>query len=394
MDIERRVLDNGLKVFIERKPIRECAAYLVVNAGWVNDTVPEIGHVVEHLQNSGSKLYSKRGALNYVRCNAFTEFQTTKYVYECFFPEDLLRVLKNLREVLLRPHIRWLDRELIVVRKDLEESSSREGRLDERIFAIISPKHDKLIPSNRTSRLSLDKIDSAACCDFFDRFYSPGNSFLYVTGGLNSGLEEGIGCFERIREKGYAKPVTLPVERVLEKRLEFSRKGIEKPFVKIAHQLPPFSGLSLQRNIAKTFLFRYLAEDYGPMNRRLRDIHGLCYSFDIAVSYSGNAGEAILRVETEPDNFSLVEKEYFKALSQISLKGIGKDILETFRKGYQIQLIHKATHFDLNRIFHEILHNLQPSDIEQAVDHVDKEDVAYVARMLLDRGYVVAKGLS
>jgi len=394
MDIERRVLDNGLRVFVERKPIRECAAYLVVNAGWVNDTVPEIGHVVEHLQNSGSKLYGKRGALNYVQCNAFTEFQTTKYFYECFFPEDLLRVLKNLRKVLLRPHIRWLDRELVIVRKDLEENNSRERRLDERIFAILSPKNDRLFPDCKTSLRSLDKIDAAACCDFFEKFYVPNNSFLYVSGGLDSGLEEGLACFARIKSGAEVKPVKSPFERVLKKRVEFSRSSMEKPFVKIAHQLPPFSGLSLQRNIAKTFLFRYLAEDYGPMNRRLRDIHGLCYSFDIAVSYSGNAGEAILRVETEPDNFSLVEKEYFKALSQISLKGIGKDILETFRKGYQIQLIHKATHFDLNRIFHEILHNLQPSDIEQAVDHVDKEDVAYVARMLLDRGYVVAKGLS
>ncbi len=394
MDIERRVLDNGLKVFIEKKPIRECAAYLVVNAGWVNDRTPEVSHVFEHLQASGSGIYGKRGALNYADCNAFSEFQTTSYFFKCFFPDDLLRVLKNLSRVLVTPHIRWLDRERAAVKNELNENRCPETRLDERIFAIISPKHDKLIPSNRTSLLSLDKIDSAACCDFFDRFYSASNSFLYVSGGLNSGLEEGLACFERIKGNGGVKPVKLPFERVLDERVEFSRKKMEKPFVKIAHQLPAFSVLPLQTNIAKNFLFEYLGEDFGPLNRRLRDRLGLCYDFGIGTTMTGNAGEVILRVEVSPEDFLLVEKEYLKTLAQLSLKGISRDILDTFRKKYLIQSIHKENHFDLKRILNEVTYGLQPSQIERAIADVCKEDVAYVARLLLDRGYVVAKGLS
>ncbi|MBW2970502.1 insulinase family protein [Candidatus Woesearchaeota archaeon] len=393
MDFERRVLKNGLRVFIERKPIGECAAYLIVKAGWVHDSIPEISHVLEHLQASGSRIYGKKGILNYAKCNAFTGFDNTMYYFSCFFPEHLPNVLKNLSRVLSRPHIRWLDRELGSVNKELNEDNCAEARLDERIFSILSPKHDRMFSDNKTSRLNIDKIDVFACCDFFGSFYVPCNAFLYVSGDLNSELEEGLLIFDRIKRGKIVKPVKLPKERVLEKRVEFSRRKIEKPFVKIAHQLPALSALPLQKNIAKTFLFEYLSEDFGPLNRRLRDKKNICYSYSIGLSYTGNAGEVILRVEAEPDCFPDVEKEYLKTLGQIALKGISKEILETFRYAYKMQLIHKASHFDIKRVLNEIDYNLQPSDIEQAVAHVSKEDVAYVARMLLDRGYVVAKGL-
>ncbi|MBW2970422.1 insulinase family protein [Candidatus Woesearchaeota archaeon] len=393
MDFERRVLKNGLRVFIERTPVRLCAAYLNLDVGWVNDTIPEISHVFEHMQGAGCKVYGKRGALNYAGTNAFADFQNTCFFYHDFFPDDLLKVLKNLSKALLRPHVRWLDREKKAVGRELDENSCPEAKLDDRIFAILSPKHDKLFSSTKVSLLNLDRIDVPACCDFFDSFYSPSGAFLYVSGGLNSGLEKGIACFERIKKGNSVKPVKLPVERVLKRRVEFARKNMEKPFVKIAHQFPGFSGLSLQMNIAKNFLFNYLNEDFGPLNSRLRDRFGLCYSYAIGSSFTGNCGEVILRVETDVDNLPLVEKEYLKTLTQIALKGISKEVLDTFRKKYKVLLIKGENQSDLNRVYNEVARGLHPADIEQAVAHVTKEDVAYIARMMLDRGYVVAKGL-
>ncbi|VVB81552.1 Peptidase M16 inactive domain protein [uncultured archaeon] len=384
-------LENGLKVYLELIPIRESSAYLVVNAGSINDRVPETAHVVEHMQCSGSRLYGERGTLNYATTESRTEDIRSIFYFSCMFSEDLSRALKNLSLVLAQPHIRWLDRERSSVRGQLKDLENPYAAIGDQIFSVLFPETSKLLPSLKKRLYGVGRVNVDVCREFFNQYYAPGNSFLYIGGKLSSDFDKAMAKFRNTPVRKPVKNADIPKEKTLESRVEIREKWAgHNGNITIAYQVPLYPDVSLTEHTARIILANLLSEDYGPLYRRLRDKKKVCDGASVEFNKVGKAGQLNFDFAAHPKNFSLIENEFRQALTHIAIKGIRNDHLESFRKAQSISRLHMMNHPDINRIFTKLDYGVDADDVDTAISRVSQQDVSNVARMLLNRGYVVA----
>src|SRR3989344_9284956 len=130
---EKLVLDNGLQVLLDPKPLEKCGVMLIVNSGNSNDVVPGTAHLLEHLQGAAAKVYGDAEELNYVDDrNATTAYEMTHYHFFDILPEHLDFALGNLLKVLSPMNIPVIDREKNAVRNELSGRQEPHNKFNER----------------------------------------------------------------------------------------------------------------------------------------------------------------------------------------------------------------------------------------------------------------------
>ncbi len=399
MPLEKITLDNGLKVYVARKPIGKCGVYLIVNAGSAMDKVVETAHVAEHLQGANCRVYGDRFPLNYAVCNATTHGIKTDYFFCRFLPKHLETAVDNLSRVLLPPDLTILDREKSAVFHELKMQNNAGQHMKFKACKALFPVHYKRKPDIHKRLHSLKNITPEAVMNFWSRHYSPANSKLILAGDLPDNPDKLLDKFASIPQKGDApKEFEYEEESEISGRIEIKERirDDQTGSICIAYRSPTFPyGQSLREEAAKLVLTNYLCNDSGPAYQRMRDEKNLCYG--LTVGYTGCFGksdEFSFGAGTgNPELIEKIEEEWVKILQEVAEKGVDEKVLETQRNGLEIQIADVAKDTDIDGLIMEIDFGVSRKDLYASVESLTSQNIQKAAQYFAKKPYVVSIAL-
>lgn len=222
--VKSLTLENGLKVIVCEKntnPMVQVEVWYRVGSKDEWDGVRGMAHMFEHMMFRGSQKFKGEGDI-YIKliekmggsANAYTTFDRTVYLQEVVAAhvEKVLEMEADRMQNLILDQ-KVLDTEREVVGEELRLGQNNwYQRLNEDRYTHLYP----LAHPYKVDVIGyLDEITNfttGQCRDFYDKFYSPNNAFIVVTGNVKA---EDIF--------NYAKKYFLPIK----KQLPFNEKKQE-----------------------------------------------------------------------------------------------------------------------------------------------------------------------
>ena len=245
------VLDNGLKVIVCEKstnPMVEVEVWYRVGSKDEWDGVRGMAHMFEHMMFRGSKNFNGEGDI-YIKLleklggnvNAYTTFDRTVY-HEEVLAGSLEKVLEMEadRMVNLVLSQKVLDTEREVVGEELRLGQNNWYR------RMLEERYTKYYPKGHPYQVDvigylneITAFTTKQCQDFYDKFYSPNNAFIVVSGNVKS---DEVFAFV----KKYFGPITkqLPVNTkkqepdIFSHVIETEEMGIDFPVQIYSYTVP------------------------------------------------------------------------------------------------------------------------------------------------------------
>lgn len=196
--IKSTVLDNGLKVIVCEKNTNQMAQVEVwyrVGSKDEWDGVRGMAHMFEHMMFRGSKNFSGEGDI-YIKLiekmggnvNAYTTFDRTVYHQEV----QAQHVDKVLEMEADRMANLILDQKVLDTEREVVGEELRLGQ-NNWYQRMMSERYKYLYPQNHPYQIdvigNLNEITAFTtkqCQDFYDKYYSPNNAFIVVTGNVKA----------------------------------------------------------------------------------------------------------------------------------------------------------------------------------------------------------------
>ncbi len=255
--IERRTLDNGLRLILSRDPRAPLVAVnLWYDVGSKHEKAGKTGfaHLFEHMMFQGSANVAKGQHFSLVQAaggtlNASTWLDRTNYFETLPGHElELALWLEADRMASLLPAMTQekLDNQRDVVKNERRWSVDNQpyGSWDERMQALVYPESH---PYHHSTIGSMEDLSAASLDDvreFFATYYAPNNAVLTVAGDFET--DEALVMIERHFGPIPANP-TLPappdmtVEATIGREVrETVPDHVPLPRVYLAHRIPPF----------------------------------------------------------------------------------------------------------------------------------------------------------
>jgi predicted Zn-dependent peptidase len=255
--IDRRTLDNGLRVILSRDPRAPLVAVnLWYDVGSKHEKAGKTGfaHLFEHMMFQGSANVAKGQHFSLVQAaggtlNASTWLDRTNYFETLPGHElELALWLEADRMASLLPAMTQekLDNQRDVVKNERRWSVDNQpyGSWDERMQALVYPETH---PYHHSTIGSMEDLSAASLDDvreFFATYYAPNNAVLTVAGDFET--DEALAKIERHFGPIPANP-TLPappdmtVDPTLGREVrETVPDQVPLPRVYLAHRIPPF----------------------------------------------------------------------------------------------------------------------------------------------------------
>ncbi|MGZ3885092.1 MAG: M16 family metallopeptidase, partial [Bacteroidia bacterium] len=196
--VKSTVLDNGLKVIVCEKntnPMVEVEVWYRVGSKDEWDGVRGIAHMFEHMMFRGSKKFAGDGDI-YIKLidqmggnvNAYTTFDRTVY-HEEIQSKDLEKVLdmEADRMANLTLDQKVLDTEREVVGEELRLGQNNwYSRMNEDRYKQLYPKGHPYAVDVIGFLPEITAFSTKQCQDFYDKFYSPNNAFIVITGNVKA----------------------------------------------------------------------------------------------------------------------------------------------------------------------------------------------------------------
>jgi predicted Zn-dependent peptidase len=170
---------------------------------FVDQSVYELPHVMEHLMASQSQKYPGSNELmieaqkNGAMCNATTGADTNGYVYECA-DFELDRILDLLEEVIVRPL--FTQAALDIERKNVREELSKYTTDHHRIcsVALSEQAYPGQVLGYDTRLSQLDNISLTAIKEYYTYAFTATNARFYIAGPIGQQSEAFVARFERM----------------------------------------------------------------------------------------------------------------------------------------------------------------------------------------------------
>jgi len=196
--IKSTVLDNGLKVIVCEKNTNQMVQVEVwyrVGSKDEWDGVRGMAHMFEHMMFRGSKNFSGEGDI-YIKLiekmggnvNAYTTFDRTVYHQEV----QSQHVDKVLEMEADRMANLILDQKVLDTEREVVGEELRLGQ-NNWYQRMMSERYKYLYPQNHPYQIdvigNLNEITAFTtkqCQDFYDKYYSPNNAFIVVTGNVKA----------------------------------------------------------------------------------------------------------------------------------------------------------------------------------------------------------------
>ncbi|HEX2883670.1 MAG TPA: pitrilysin family protein [Candidatus Limnocylindria bacterium] len=255
--IERRVLDNGLRVVLSRDPRAPAVAVnLWYDVGSKHERPGKTGfaHLFEHMMFQGSANVEKGQHFSLVQAaggtlNASTWLDRTNYFETLPAHElELALWLEADRMASLLPAMTQekLDNQRDVVKNERRWSVDNQpyGDWDERIQALVYPEAH---PYHHSTIGSMEDLSAASLDDvreFFATFYAPNNAVLTVAGDFET--DAALAMVERHFGPIPANPdLPSPPDMTVEPSIgeevrETVPDRVPLPRLYLAHRIPPF----------------------------------------------------------------------------------------------------------------------------------------------------------
>ena len=313
--VEKRVLNNGVRVLIEKLPhLRSCAVGIWAESGSRHETpdVSGISHFIEHMLFKGTETKSARDlacAFDEIggQVNAFTSRDHTCY-YARTTDEHLMRAFTLLLDMYVRPAFdkKETDLERGVIFEEIDMYEDTPDDLCSELLSQAIYKGDPLGMPVLGTKESLSGITPEILRQYHAKRYTAERTVVSLCGKLKDGdidkicalLESVPGGGEKARD-GAVKYIPSVV---------LKRKKIEQNHIVLG-----FEGVPL--GDPDRFVMQALNNILGAgMSSRLfqevREKHGLCYSvYSYCANYEGAGMLGIytgLSAENEKDAVNMI----------------------------------------------------------------------------------------
>ncbi|PRD41886.1 peptidase M16 [Phyllobacterium phragmitis] len=187
-------LENGLEVVV----IPDHRAPVVTQMVWYHvgsaDELPGksgIAHFLEHLMFKGTKTYPAGEFSNKVsgiggQENAFTSYDYTAY-YQQVAPQALEMVMTyeadRMENLVLTDEVVDTERDVILEERRMRVDGDPAAILAEEANAVLFLNHPYRVPVIGWMR-EMQKLDLKDATDFYERFYTPNNATLVISGDV------------------------------------------------------------------------------------------------------------------------------------------------------------------------------------------------------------------
>ncbi|SEN41589.1 M16 family metallopeptidase [Nitrosomonas marina] len=238
------ILENGLKLVVKedhRSPV--VVSLLMYKAGSVDETngVTGVAHVLEHMMFKGTEKipggqFSKRIAAAGGRDNAFTSRDYTGYfqqLHKDFLPLSMELEADRMQNLKLTEEEFSKEIKVVMEERRLRTDDQARSLLFEKMLATAYQSHPYRRPvigwMNDLENMTVDDAQT-----WYDRWYTPNNAVLVITGDVNPGE------VKTLAQQYYGKIPARPVLS-LDKRkpqTEPPQLGIKRITVKAPAELP------------------------------------------------------------------------------------------------------------------------------------------------------------
>jgi predicted Zn-dependent peptidase len=330
--IEEATLSNGLQVRLSvngQAPVASVYTFFRVGSRNERPGITGISHLFEHMMFNGAKKYGpkqfdrileSRGG----RSNAYTSNDLTVY-HEDFASEALEQVfdLEADRMASLQINEPMLESEREVVKEERRLRVENEilGILDEELASLVWKAHPYRWPVIGWMG-DIQNITKKDCDEFFQRFYAPNNTILYVVGDFNP--DQALRWIEHYYQPIPRGPGIAPVqnsepEQRGERRAWVSHPA-QAPSLMIGYRAP--AALSDDTLVLDVVQYLLSVGDGSRLVRELVYKHPLAVSISMDWTWRIDPGVLVFYVELHPGSDSeRVERLLYAQLERLAESG-------------------------------------------------------------------------
>ena len=385
-EFQRKVLDNGMTVFLEKRNVPVVSVAIAVRCGGMNEDEHEkgISHFIEHMLYKGTKKRTNKQIADEIEkkggdLNGFTDSLIT--AYWCKMPSRHLNVALEVLTDMMKNSLfdkKELEKERKVIFEEIKmrKDNPRVYVMDKmHSFLYEKPVGIDIIGTYE----SMSSITREKMLSRFNEVYTPNNLILAVVG--NAEFSEIVEFAEKNfkGEKGKVKKIKAVLKN--ESKIE-KRKGIDQASLIFAYHVPLSSD---KRSHAALVLSTLMA---GGMSSRLfseiREKRNLAYAIkgdsEITKEYAYN----IIYVGTTKEKVDEVKKIIMKEFDEVSKKLTEKElnqIKEQIIGNYQISMEDSQSQM-ANLLMYEMDGDARKFyEFEKNISSVKLEDVKELAKI-------------
>jgi len=382
----RKVLDNGMTVFLEKRNVPVVSVAIAVRCGGMNEDEHEkgISHFIEHMLYKGTKKRTSKQIADEIEkkggdLNGFTDSLVT--AYWCKMPSRHLNVALEVLTDMIKNSLfdkKELEKERKVIFEEIKmrKDNPRVYVMDKmHSFLYEKPAGINIIGTYE----SMSSITREKMLSRFNEVYAPNNLILVVVG--NAEFSEIVEFAEKNfkGEKGKVKKIKAILKN--ESQIE-KRKGIDQASLIFAYHVPLSSD---KRSHAALVLSTLMA---GGMSSRLfseiREKRNLAYAVkgdsEITKEYAYN----IIYVGTTKEKVDEVKKIIMKEFDEVSKKLTEKELnqlKEQIIGNYQISMEDSQSQM-ANLLMYEMDGDARKFyEFEKNISSVKLEDVKELAKI-------------
>jgi len=346
------VLDNGLKVIVCEKntnAMAEIEVWYRVGSKDEWDGVRGMAHMFEHMMFRGSKNCNGEGDI-YIKLveklggstNAYTTFDRTVY-HEEVEAKNVERVFEleadRMANLILSQKV--LDTERQVVGEELRLGQNNwYRRMSEERYKTLYPKGHPYAVDVIGYLNEITSFTTQQCQDFYDKFYSPNNAFIVVTGNVKA---EDVFAYAKKHFAGIKKQLPVNTKKIepdiFNHTIATEEMVIDFP-VQIYSYIVPAPAFGHKDFYAFNMLADLLFTNSNSiLNIRLVSNDNLAYQ--IAVNHDNS------RMYNEYSNFDVimqatmgnakVKKIIAKEINEIITEGIDQKLIDNYISNFETQ---------------------------------------------------------
>jgi zinc protease len=346
------ILDNGLKVIVCEKntnTMAEVEIWYRVGSKDEWDGVRGMAHMFEHMMFRGSKNFNGEGDV-FIKLvekmggnvNAYTTFDRTVYheEVEAKYVEKVFE-LESDRMANLILSQKVLDTERQVVGEELRLGQNNwYRRMGEERYKTLYPKGHPYQVDVIGFLPEITSFTTQQCQDFYDKFYSPNNAFIVVTGNVKA---ENVFAYAKKHFGGIKKQLPVNAKKTEPDIFNYNNTTEEMVIdfpVQIYSYIVPAPAFGHKDYYGFNLLSELLFENTNSvLNNRIVNTGNMAYQIvsqnDDSRMYNNYASYDVI-MQAAMGN-AKVKKVISKEITEIITEGIEQQIIDDFISNLQVK---------------------------------------------------------
>lgn len=350
--IKSTVLDNGLKVIVCEKNTNQMAQIEVwyrVGSKDEWDGVRGMAHMFEHMMFRGSKNFNGEGDV-YIKLiekmggnvNAYTTFDRTVY-HEEVQSQNVEKALEmeadRMANLILDQKVLDTERQVVGEELRLGENNWYQRMAAERYKALYPKGHPYSVDVIGFLP-EITAFTTKQCQDFYDKYYSPNNAFIVVSGNVKA---EDVFAYVKKHFGGIKKQLPLNEKKqepdLFTHNIELEEMTIDFPVQIYSYIVPaPAFGHKdyYKFNLLSELLF---SNSNSILNTSIVNVGNLAYQIasnsDESRMYSNYANYDII-MQAAMGN-AKVKKIVSKEINEIINEGVDQELIDNYIKNLEAQ---------------------------------------------------------